>query len=756
MSTRYVGFLHVPGNLKAVGYFNVVERYNGGWAAMVVLSVVDGEGEELTLPATLGTVLTNGVVPGGVGVVRLGTAGASGGWIRTWPGFITSVEPYNSASIAGSYCKVVVEDVVSYLGHQRIWGAFRGHSAAETVGGALSLAAGTEGRATLNPAVPNHPRIRIAGRLRFDLDFIPYAIAAGHTLAEWLDEFFGLLGVRMELVAGTDAALTIILSDDVPRDPPLRMSLETGAGTGTAAANGELAILGVAGHHGTARRATLLDDPTKGNFRRLGPGPIGTLVTGTEVSLEEAVRRSECELRGRAAELLMVVAETRQPAIRPGRVVALSAALFGERSWQVSWAKHELRGDRYENEIELMAAKFSWHPARPVKGAMRIVPAFVDAGSEYGAHETVPRDHLGRILVRFPFAPTLKWEDAAVRHFDVNFDERITKDDFAHLIGQRYTSDGEATDGDDYDADVTRRRWEEMDADEMRQRMKDAGEQGSGLSDAQRYEAQALADTEAREADVKALDAGEYDDPFPGRSDDELTVTENAQRWKMRVKRERTYRYIAWKRALAFEESGGDHDHDGYVTALDEAMSDELREAFADPEERARIEREARERAAAADDAGPSAGDAGPSAGDTGPSAGDTGPSAGGGSDAGEDLVDEYLRLFGEDSTDPAAQMAELQRDAADEQWPARLPLPVVQPMAGGLHGFVTAHRQGDACRVAVHDVLCAEIVGFQYRSDRELVEGIGGAIAGIVVEHNLFDSWSGMMFRKVGEPESG
>ena len=92
-------------------------------------------------------------------------------------------------------------------------------------------------------------------------------------------------------------------------------------------------------------------------------------------------------------------------------------------------------------------------------------------------------------------------------------------------------------------------------------------------------------------------------------------------------------------------------------------------------------------------------------------------------------------------------------RVAADRQrWPPRLPLTVIQPMAGGLHGFVPAHRHGDACRVAVHHPLWAEVAGFQYREDRRIIEDLRGATAGLVVEHDAGKAWTGIVFRPAAD----
>ena len=96
------------------------------------------------------------------------------------------------------------------------------------------------------------------------------------------------------------------------------------------------------------------------------------------------------------------------------------------------------------------------------------------------------------------------------------------------------------------------------------------------------------------------------------------------------------------------------------------------------------------------------------------------------------------------------------QRDAAvaDERWPPRIPLTIIEPMAGSMHGFIPAHRHGDICRVAIHHPLYAEIAGFQYRSNRQINAQIVGATAGLVVEHDANAAWSGLVFRPAEDLE--
>ena len=99
----------------------------------------------------------------------------------------------------------------------------------------------------------------------------------------------------------------------------------------------------------------------------------------------------------------------------------------------------------------------------------------------------------------------------------------------------------------------------------------------------------------------------------------------------------------------------------------------------------------------------------------------------------------------------PAAEADTLETPTPPEdRWPPRIALPVVEPMAGAMHGFVGGHRQGDICRVAVHDPFTAEIVGYQYRDNRAINRDVVGAAAAIVVEHNFDDAWTGIVVRRI------
>lgn len=77
-----------------------------------------------------------------------------------------------------------------------------------------------------------------------------------------------------------------------------------------------------------------------------------------------------------------------------------------------------------------------------------------------------------------------------------------------------------------------------------------------------------------------------------------------------------------------------------------------------------------------------------------------------------------------------------------------RLHLGLLETMAGGRHGMVSAARQGNVCRVAIYNPLFAEIVGFGYRGDLRIGEDFADVSTGLLTRHSPEDPWSGMTFR--------
>ena len=78
---------------------------------------------------------------------------------------------------------------------------------------------------------------------------------------------------------------------------------------------------------------------------------------------------------------------------------------------------------------------------------------------------------------------------------------------------------------------------------------------------------------------------------------------------------------------------------------------------------------------------------------------------------------------------------------------PPVIELPVSERMAGGVHGFMPAQRQGDYCRVTVHHPMRAQVTGFAYNDTRRINDGAAADLsAGVVVRHRD-DAWSGVVF---------
>ena len=190
-------------------------------------------------------------------------------------------------------CNVSLVDPVSFLADQPIWGAYRSMSAGEMIGGALSLAAGGDGKPSLSPVLPQLPPVWIVEGYRDDLKTVPYAIATGQALGDWLAEFLATLGLRAELSGLESGTLILALLDSVPRRRPFMMNVvslhgeeepgetadeaEPGEtvdeamsdGVGPASgAHGPILIRAHSGFPGAPWRGGLLDDPTTGSAAR--------------------------------------------------------------------------------------------------------------------------------------------------------------------------------------------------------------------------------------------------------------------------------------------------------------------------------------------------------------------------------------------------------------------------------------------------------------------------------------------------------
>ena len=676
MAVRYranLTHLGAEGVEVRVVAFGMQEGYSTGWNGTAVV-VGSGGDEPLTPGGMMSAVMASGVLAGTAVSLNLLVSGGpiDGTGVRAFPSVVSGLSPYPLDEYSAA-CNVHLVDPIGFLADQPIWGAYRGVSAAEVVGGALSLAVGGDGKPTVDPIMPGLPAVRVVGHYRDALERIPYVIAAGQTLGDWLAEFLAMLGLRAELRGFDDGRLRITLSDAKPWRAPLEMSAVTSSGVdpGDSDSYGPILIQGHSAFPGTPTRGALLDDPTKGSARPLvAHGAIGTVLTDTELDVDEASGRVYRSTLGAFTEMFMLSALSRQPRFRPGELVRLSRPSHGIADWQISSVTHWLRSAVYDNDATLIRGDFAWHPELPLYRAPVYVSAVVDGGVGYDFHQPVPRDRLGRIKVTFPFTPTPSPEESMeLAAADTDRDGRVTLEDFDEEQVEAFTD--ESVD------------W--------------AAEQAK-------------------------YDAGEYNDPYPNRKDADLTEEEMSMREEMLGKRKHVLGYRAYQKALGFDRA--DADHDGVLSSRDALVSDELREALRDDEQRRELEEQWADRAETPVEEG--------------------------------SLAEQYGELFGAEEENVADDVLAARTDAAEEadRWPARIALPVVKPMAGALHGFIVAHRHGDSCRVAVHSPFMAEIVGFQYRDDRRINADLRRSVAGLVVEHNYAEAWSGLVFRRTEDME--
>ena len=703
------------------------EGYNIGWCAHAIFAfgAPGGGASRIDILATLAD---RGLSPGRRAKVNLrveaeGNEALHNRTIRTWPCMVSQMVPLDSEDDTRAACRIQLVDPLGYLASREIWGAFRDVSAAELVGGAIALAAGADAGPTTEVATAWLPRIRVRARHRDALDVIPYAIASGETLGEWLARVLGTLGLRAELFAedGGDTQV-VYLTDALAHRASYEMHVERDGvelGDDEQGRDGGISIRSRVAFPGNPLRGALLDDPTQGTPRVLaGFGPIGRVVQAQGADIDEVNERAWHEVRRGFCEALMVRAASGHPGIEPGCTITLNETVNRIDHWQVASARHLVSEGAYDNDATLLRADTAWHPPEPEPRGIVIVSAMVDHSEESLYHEPVPRDRLGRINVRFSFLPPPNMEVAyALAEADTDRDGRVTLDDYDETKRNDYTANAEA--------------WEEK---------------------------------------ARAWENGDYDEPHPGVMNENLTEEQLAEREERAGQRQEAIAYIYYKRLCAppaapeegtegetSNGTGTDGEDDGNPTA--ETTGDE-------GTPKTRDEQTGNGATGTVEQA--QTGNGGAHAGEqtqigndetgTGEQAQIGNGEAGTGEQAqiGNGEMEET-----DEGTVPAPPPRRLRNPAAEadtletptppeDRWPPRIALPVVEPMAGAMHSFVGGHRQGDICRVAVHDPFTAEIVGYQYRDNRAINRDVVGAAAAIVVEHNFGDAWTGIVLRRI------
>ena len=395
------------------------ESRSGGWVGGATVNPRLASSE-----TAFQTLLADGLVPGAGMLVKLiiaGDTGYTGTAVRFWPSVITSVSSTRSGLDEEAFCGIMFRDPLSYFRNRTVWTAFARCSPGEILGGALSAAAGGDGRPTRAPVLPGMPAITIEEQLREEIGEIPYTIATGEPLGYWLNRVFGRLGIRIEMRGDESGALKIGLRDIEPAESSLNddggVNMTIKWGRFPSATNFTIGAPQV--NAPITGRGGLLDTPSSGAVQRFGrTGAVETVISAAGTGLEEAEKRAGFRLGRHGLAEVRIALTSCQPGLFPGRVVKIGGgrldadeeaggahgftSMFGAKEWQVADVSHVFSATRYWNRAELEKTGAAWRPALPDEVGAHIVSGVVDDGeSETGA--SVERDRLGRIPIRFPF-----------------------------------------------------------------------------------------------------------------------------------------------------------------------------------------------------------------------------------------------------------------------------------------------------------------------------------------------------------------
>ena len=416
MATRYRASLdlgHGTGNAPVpVAGLVLREEFSAGWEGRAVLAL--SADTPLGIGEILGAVLARGVVPGCTVIVRLALAdaeapeGDAGRVVRTWPCVIARVDPEPPPPDASrAECVVELEDPIRHLFPVPVRAVFAGQSIGEMTGGALALAGGMDATPTLAPLLPATGSVSVVEDTRESLSSIPYAIACGENLGEWLERVHAPLGVRTELRGLADGGVEWTLSDRPPGGEPVETRLVSGDdedGPNPDPGPPAVRVRAIRGRAGRPRLGAVLDDIEEPALWRFDSElPIGILIEGAGVGPDEGWRRATFEAERAWVDLLGIELESRHPDLRPGSLIGIrDFELAGIGRWQVVRVRHEVRGGTYANRLLVLRGDVAWRPRPPPPPAPRTVTAFVSGDPEMLPNEPVPRDRLGRIPIRIP------------------------------------------------------------------------------------------------------------------------------------------------------------------------------------------------------------------------------------------------------------------------------------------------------------------------------------------------------------------
>ena len=417
----------------------LTENRSGGWRGTVKVNPRLPSAED-----ALQVLMRDGLVPGSAVLVKLligGSTRFAGTAARTWPSVVTSVATEGSEDVnePDAACLVTLRDPLTYLGDRPVWAAFVECPLGRMLGGALSCAAGHDGRPTRNPILPGMPTVRIHEELRDEVADVGYAIATGEPLGRWLDRVFSRLGVRIEMIGDGDGILHLTLCDGIPSgtsvnsDGGLDMTLDPNREPSAT----NLFLSDVDVNAPAIVRGGLLDDVAGDGPQLFGPGgALETVLVERQPNADEAVRRAGFRQANRRLKQTRATFSSGQPGLTPGRVVNLKpedpvaqrshplasgpppgaatpsgveiqsppTALLGARRWQVADVAHLCERARYWNQASFEKTGLAWRPEPPLERGAMVVSGVVDDGTS-AQGELVGRDRLGRVPVRLSFIP---------------------------------------------------------------------------------------------------------------------------------------------------------------------------------------------------------------------------------------------------------------------------------------------------------------------------------------------------------------
>lgn len=325
--------------------------------------------------------------------------------VRVWPSMISKIESISGVDPDNPYdgrVEVFFADPWTYLGATPVWGVFTNVSPGELVGGAMSMAAGGDGVPTLTPALGvNHHTVSIAQSVHHSSRNIPYAIATGEPLYEWLFLILSRFGIRLEIMGDLQGGLGISLKDLRPLGDAIPLVVEGASLDSTKSAS----VVSVQYDAVPEQRAVTLDNQKSGDIRRIGyAGSIGAVFNTALTTPQQVEVRSSFLTQFANLNRVKIVLSSGQPALRPGRLINLRSATTGiGNNWQVNNITHTFTSKSYSNEFSAYIGDIPWRPpVASTENRAVIVSAMVDDNrSEPG--EIVPRTRLGRVPVSLSF-----------------------------------------------------------------------------------------------------------------------------------------------------------------------------------------------------------------------------------------------------------------------------------------------------------------------------------------------------------------